>query len=110
MTTDETQDETTVIEAPLRVRPRWRRWWAILFYVLVVLVVGVRVALPYVLRRVIETQGEAFLAGKVKVAVSKSSNGHANGHANGAAKTAAKAETKKPKAKAKGKKGPSATA
>ena len=68
MTTDETQDDATVIEAPLRVRPRWRRWWAILLYVLVVLVVGVRVALPYVLRRVIETQGEAFLAGKVKVA------------------------------------------
>ena len=49
-------------------RPWWRRWWAIAAYVLIVLLVGVRLALPYVLRRVIESQGEAFLAGKVKVA------------------------------------------
>ena len=68
MTTDETQIEPTLAEAPVRKRPRWRRWWAIALYVLVVLVVGIRVALPYVLQRVIESQGEAFLAGKVKVA------------------------------------------
>jgi hypothetical protein len=49
-------------------RPWWRRWWAIAAYVLIVLVIGVRIALPYVLRRVIESQGEAFLAGKVRVA------------------------------------------
>ncbi|MBY0280262.1 hypothetical protein K2Z84_33435, partial [Candidatus Binatia bacterium] len=68
MTTDGTEDEPTRIEAPVRGRPRWRRWWAIALYVVVALVIGVRVALPYVLRRVIETQGETFLAGRVKVA------------------------------------------
>lgn len=68
MTTDETQIEPTVTAAPVRKRPRWRRWWAIVLYLIVALVIGVRVALPYVLQRVIESQGEAFLAGKVKVA------------------------------------------
>ena len=76
MTTDETQIEPTLAEAPVRKRPRWRRWWAIALYVLVVLVVGIRVALPYVLQRVIESQGEAFLAGKPVVTANKALIAH----------------------------------
>ena len=68
MTTSDTHAEPGDEPRATSPRPRWRRWWAILLYVVVALLIGIRVALPYVLQRVIESQGEAFLAGKVKVA------------------------------------------
>jgi|GEM_PF-1182630 len=58
-------DEATRATGP---RPVWRRWWAVLLYLVVAVLIGVRVALPYALQRVIASQGEAFLAGKVRVA------------------------------------------
>jgi len=49
-------------------RPWWRRRWVIALAVVVVLLVGVRVALPVVLRRVLVAQGSARVAGRFAVA------------------------------------------
>jgi len=49
-------------------RPWWRRRRWIVLASLVLLLVAIRVALPHVLRRVIESQASSFLAGTVTVA------------------------------------------
>lgn len=53
---------------PSSPRPWWRRRRWIVLASLVLLLVAIRVALPHVLRRVIESQASSFLAGTVTVA------------------------------------------